>query len=154
MLSRACQRAPRLITFWSPPWPRPRTTRSRSDPWLPLETISRTRESRRNGAIPQTGPPVRVKKKKKSVLAANMAAHSYRRHSCETYSSLFIGHHCAYENDLLSCFCFPLAAWAVHPIYFFIAMCVTVAFLVMYCTIPACQRSVVFVPPPSSFSYS
>lgn len=93
------------------------------------------------------------KKKKESVLAANMAAHSYRRHSCESYSWLFIGHHCASENDLLCCFCFPLAPWPVHPIYIFIAMCVIVAFFVMYCTIPACQRSVVFVPPALPKTY-
>lgn len=45
------------------------------------------------------------------------------------------------------------AAWAVHPIYFFIAMCVTGAFLVMYCTIPACQRKAILwvesVPSPA-----
>lgn len=45
--------------------------------------------------------------------------------------------------NALGCVCFPSAPWSLQVIYGFIAVCVTIAFFVMYRTIPACQRSVV-----------
>lgn len=92
-LSKMLQWAPRLTAFWSPSWPRPRTTRSRSDVWLPLEPIPCTWESRRNGADPQTGPHLRVR-----VLAANMATCLYQRRPCKSYLSCLLS---LYVQDII-----------------------------------------------------
>lgn len=141
---RTCQWAPRLTAFWSPPWPRPGTTRSRSEPWLPPESISCTGESRRNGATPQTGPPIGVRQ---TMRARGQTWQPIQIVDIHVRAIVIV--YWVTERQRI-CFvvpAFPPAAWPLQPIYFFIAMCVAAVFLVMYFTVPACRRSVEFAPP-------
>lgn len=52
--------------------------------------------------------------------------------------SLRAGCHCADHDSIV----LPSASWSLHLIYVLTAMCVTAVFVMMYCTIPACQRLV------------
>lgn len=84
--SKTFQRAPCLWPSYNPPWTRPRTTRSGSDLWSRLKTIMG--ESRLNGAIPWTGPRMKV----------NMA-----KHSDSSDFLLFIGFIREWKGNIISC---------------------------------------------------
>ena len=127
-------------------WSRPRTTRSGSGPWSPSDMSPAMMESRRTGPILWTGYQMRVR-----------STRQWRK--CPDYSDLNnlglkTNHtHTSWMLVIIITFIIcsvfsPLAAsWSINTlIYFSIGALVVTVFLTLYCTIPACQRSVTHVP--------